>query len=314
MAPKPKRKRAWCVTDHDTTSKHKKALENALISDDNVLRCIVALETSPKTKKKHLQCYIELKNAKTMSACKKAYFGGKSHLEIRRGTPFEAWSYCEMECKPLFTKGTPPTEAEDAPTCIWDLIKVDIDAGFDEYALMNEYPSSYARYSTGINKMLHQRDLHTKMNKWRNVTTTYMWGATGVGKTRTVLEMAESPTDVYRVTNYQHPFDGYTGQDIILFEEFRSSIKVEQMLIYLDGYYCALPCRYADKMANWSQVFIVSNISADDQYRHVQDNYPDTWLAFMRRVDKVVRLQDVDNILTEPATPSLSDYTLHKGD
>lgn len=290
MAPKPKRRRAWCVTDHDASKKHQKLLEKTLTEDDNVLRCIVSVETGGKTKKKHLQCYLEMKNAKTMSACKKAYFGAKSHLEMRRGTPFEAWTYCEMECKPLFTKGVAPTEDEDAPTSGWDAIKEAIDGGSDEYSIMNEYPSFYARYSTGIGKMIHQRDLHTKMNKWRNVTVTYLYGATGVGKTRGVLEAADDPTLVYRVSNYQNPFDGYCGQDIILFEEFRSSLPVEKMLIYLDGYYCALPCRYADKMANWTQVFIVSNIPLTEQYSLIQENHPETYEALERRVDKVTHL------------------------
>ncbi len=31
------------------------------------------------------------------------------------------------------------------------------------------------------------------------------------------------------------------GQDVIVFEEFRSSLKIQDMLNYLDGYPCELP-------------------------------------------------------------------------
>lgn len=302
------------MTDHNTTKKHKKALETALTSDDNVLRCIIAVEKGSKTQKTHLQCYLEMKNAKTMSATKKAYFGGKSHLEMRRGTPFEAWTYCEMECKPFYTKGDAPTEDEDAPTSVWDEIKAAIDAGSDEYSIMNEFPSSYARYSSGIGKMIFQRDLHTKMNKWRNVEVTYLWGTTGVGKTRSVLESMDDVTEVYRVTNYSNPFDGYAGQKTILFEEFRQSLKCEQMLNYLDGYYCALPCRYADKISNWDTVYIVSNIALAEQYPNIQEYHPETWDALVRRVDKVTCLSRDSVDATSSVQPVLSDYTLHKGD
>lgn len=32
--------------------------------------------------------------------------------------------------------------------------------------------------------------------------------------------------NVFRVTNYKHPFDQYKGQDDIMFEEFQSSIPI----------------------------------------------------------------------------------------
>ena len=40
-------------------------------------------------------------------------------------------------------------------------------------------------------------------------------------------------SNVYQVTNYEHPFDGYQGQNVIIFEEFRSSLKIDDMLKFL---------------------------------------------------------------------------------
>lgn len=87
----------------------------------------------------------------------------------------------------------------------------------------------------------------------------YICGETGVGKTRSVMEQY-GYSNVFRVTNYAHPFDGYKGQDVILFDEFRSSLPIGDMLIYLDGYPVALPCRYADKQACFTKVYVISNI------------------------------------------------------
>ena len=39
-----------------------------------------------------------------------------------------------------------------------------------------------------------------------------------------------------KVTDYIHPFDTYKGQDILIFEEFHSNLKIQDMLNYLDGY------------------------------------------------------------------------------
>ena len=59
--------------------------------------------------------------------------------------------------------------------------------------------------------------------------------------------------NVYHVTNYDHPFDDYRGQNVILFDEFRSSLPVADMLKYLDGYPLMLPCRYSNKVACYTK-------------------------------------------------------------
>ena len=48
------------------------------------------------------------------------------------------------------------------------------------------------------------------------------------------------------LTDYEHPFDGYrsTEHSVLVFEEFRSSLRIQDMLNYLDGYPCELKARY----------------------------------------------------------------------
>ena len=90
---------------------------------------------------------------------------------------------------------------------------------------------------------------------------------------------------MFRVTNYQHPFDGYACEDVILFEEFRSSLPIADMLKYLDGYPLKLPCRFNDKEACYTKVFVVTNIPMEKQYPNIQLEEPETWAAFLRRFD-----------------------------
>lgn len=121
-------------------------------------------------------------------------------------------------------------------------------------------------------------------DKWRSLEVNYIWGESGAGKTRSVMDYYGYP-NVFRVTNYDsHPFDGYKGQDVIVFEEFRSSIKIQDMLNYLDGYPIMLPCRYADRVACFTKVFIITNIPLESQYPNVQLDSPETWNAFRRRI------------------------------
>lgn len=114
----------------------------------------------------------------------------------------------------------------------------------------------------------------------------YISGATGTGKTRGVLE-GNGYSNVYRVTDYLHPFDGYTCQPVICFDEFRSSLKLKEMLLYCDIYPIELPSRYANKFACYNKVYIVSNWSLEKQYLEIQREDEKSWKAFLRRINKV---------------------------
>ena len=120
---------------------------------------------------------------------------------------------------------------------------------------------------------------------WRDLDVTYLWGKTGVGKTRTIMERY-GYKNVYRVTDYDHPFDDYKGEKVVLFEEFRSSLKIADMLKYLDGYPLMLPCRYGNKAAGFDKVYIVSNIPLSQQYPNTQLSEQETYKAFLRRIDR----------------------------
>ena len=97
---------------------------------------------------------------------------------------------------------------------------------------------------------------------------------------------------VYRITDYKHPFDSYHGQDVIVFEEFRNSLPIDNMLNYLDGYPLELPARYMNRIACFTKVYIISNWNFEEQYTAIQHKYYETWNAFVRRIDKIVTYKD----------------------
>lgn len=131
-------------------------------------------------------------------------------------------------------------------------------------------------------------------DKWRDLTTAYIYGTTGSGKTRSVMEKY-GYSNVYRVTDYSHPFDNYNGQDVIIFEEFRSSLKYSDMLNYLDGYPLELPCRYFNRQACFTKVFIISNIPPHEQYPKADK---ESFAAFWRRVHSIQHFVQKDFVVT----------------
>lgn len=125
-------------------------------------------------------------------------------------------------------------------------------------------------------------------NTFRKLEVTYIFGQTEKGKTRYVMDKY-GYQNVYRVTRYDNTaFDNYKGQDVIIFEEFRSSFQIQDMLNYLDGYPLQLPSRYNHKQACYTKVYITTNWRFEQQYPNIQTEYPTTWQAFKRRVHKIL--------------------------
>ncbi len=194
----------------------------------------------------------------------------------------------------------PKTESQAAQ--ILQMIK----DGKSNREIIEEIPTAYCKLS--YIEQTRQTLLHEQhKDEWRTLEVVYIWGETAAGKTRSVMEK-HGYSKVYRVTNYDHPFDGYKGEDVILFDEFRSSLKLSDMLTYLDGYPVKLPCRYADKQACFTKVYVISNIPLEKQYPNIQAEEPESYAAFVRRFCQVQHMEKELPIL--PEDPAFDPATI----
>ena len=73
---------------------------------------------------------------------------------------------------------------------------------------------------------------------------------------------------------------------MLILEEYRSQFKIADILNYLDGYPLLLPCRYFNRQACFTKVFLITNVPLEDQYRTVSEESRN---AFLRRIHKVVQ-------------------------
>ena len=110
----------------------------------------------------------------------------------------------------------------------------------------------------------------------------YVFGLSGTGKTRMILDR-HGDENVFRVTDYFHPFDSYNMQQVLCLEEFRDSLTITQCLNLLDIYTVELPARYANKLGIYKTVYMVSNWEIGKQFKSVQQEHPETYHAFRRR-------------------------------
>lgn len=193
---------------------------------------------------------------------------GKNHLGMNFSDTFEEF-------------GVMPEERQGERTDmskLYDLVK----DGLSDFEIIDSNP----RYIQQLDKIENVRQIlryEQFKNCFRELDVSYITGETGSGKTRSVMDKY-GYQNVYRVTDYDHPFDSYKGQDVIIFEEFRSSLKIQDMLNYLDGYPCELPCRYSNKVACFTKVYIITNIPFTQQYANIRMESQETWRAFCRRI------------------------------
>lgn len=221
-----------------------------------------------------------------------------AHIDYCRGTTQENKDYIRKEGKHAGTDkeetnikdtfeeyGECPIESQGKRNDFGQLYGM-IKDGMSNFEIMESSPD----YMMQLDKIDYCRQIirmEEFKNKFRDLTVEYWFGKTAVGKTRSIMEKY-GYENVYRVTDYSHPFDTYKGQDVLVFEEFHSNIKIQDMLNYLDGYPLDLPSRYINKVACYTKVYLTSNISLKEQYTDIQKEYEETWNAFLRRINIVM--------------------------
>lgn len=145
-------------------------------------------------------------------------------------------------------------------------------------------------YILHIEKLDRIRTMHLqekfKGTRRLQLEVTYVQGITGSGKSRDILDTF-GDENVYRVTDMLHPFDHYNCEKVLVFEEFRSSLPLKDMLNYLDIYPIQLQARYANRYACYDKVFICTNWKLEKQYEELQQSDKESWSAFLRRIHKV---------------------------
>ncbi|MDE7339273.1 MAG: replication protein [Lachnospiraceae bacterium] len=219
-----------------------------------------------------------------------------AHIDYCRGTTQENRDYIRKEGKYKDTDkeetnlhntfeefGECPIEEQGKRNDLNALYTM-IKDGLSNYEILESNPA----YMLQLEKIENCRQVilaEEFKHRFRELEVEYWFGKTDTGKSRTIMERYNY--NVYRVTDYKHPFDNYKGQDVIMFEEFHSNIKIQDMLVYLDGYPLDLPCRYNNKVACYTKVYITSNMSLKDQYVNIQREYEETWNAFLRRINVV---------------------------
>lgn len=243
----------------------------------------------------HFQLYLEFNQGKRFDYMKKRF--PTAHIEGRNKSKKACKAYCSKEetrIGEVYEYGEFVEVGERSD--ITDMYSM-IERGASDREIMQAYPSKYFHFYKNveyIREKMTERDFNVKRRPELEVT--YIYGKTGVGKTSYVRDLY-GDDKVYNMIGYgegnqRERFDGYCGQDVIIFDEFHSSIRIKYMLQYIDIYPVMLPARFHDKTACYTKVYILSNISIGEQYPDIRKTSKDTWDAFLRKVTRVYNFNE----------------------
>ncbi len=263
---------------------------------DNVIYYCMCDEIGNEEKTMHTHVFIQFKNPVYFSSIMKVF--PAMHIEDARGTAKENRDYIRKEGKYENTEkaetnlketfeeyGELPLEGQGRRNDMRELYMM-LKDGYSNTQIMERNPDNILNLHSIDKARLEIQSEQFGSVRRLDLMVIYVCGSTGVGKSRDILDK-HGDTDVYRITDYKNPFDTYSGENVLVFEEFRSDIQIGSMLNYLDIYPVKLPARYNNKQACYKFVYIVSNWKLEDQYRNVQREQPETYEAFLRRIKKV---------------------------
>ncbi len=245
----------------------------------------------------HTHLFIAFSSPVRFSTIKKRF--ATAHIEASIGTAAQNRDYVgkfgkwetsqkkETSVEGTFEEwGVLPDEQQGKRTDL-EFLYQQVKAGATDFQILENIGGSQMRNLGYVEKVRQAIAKESSRKTFRTLTVKYIFGKTGVGKTRYVMEKY-GYDGIFRVTDYKHPFDQYNSETAIVFDEFGDSLPIRQMLTYLEGYPLELPCRYANKWAAYTDVYIISNNALDEQYKNEQYDNPEVWHALLRRITHIV--------------------------
>lgn len=264
---------AWVFTLNNYTSEEEQAIKGWVGEKLAKFACFGREQGENGTP--HLQGYVEFCGKKSLSTLRR--INGRIHWERRKGSAKQAIDYCKKDGD-FWQEGVCSGQGRRS-----DLAKIKeaIEEGKDEAFIANEYFNQWVVYRRSF---AAYRSLLSTKRTWKSFINV-IWGDTGMGKTRLVFDLhKDDDVFVYPGGGW---FDGYTGQQVVLFDDFRGSgsgVEVGFLLRLLDRYPMQVPIKGG--FVPWvpKKIYITSNCDPTDWYTLCG---AETRRALFRRLERI---------------------------
>nr|WAE42453.1 MAG: replication associated protein [Cressdnaviricota sp.] len=233
-------------------------------------------EKCPNTGKLHWQSYVELHKPMRMAAIKKLYNDKTVHIELRAGTREQARDYCKKDNK--YTEIGKWISGQGHRSDLESIVE-QLTSGTKLSTIMMENPAVYCKYRNGL-KDIAAEATKKKTTAFRKVEVTLLTGPTGCGKTRAAMEEASYKIDGADLKWWQD----YDGDDVILIDEYDNNLPITALLTLLDGYTKRLDVKGTHTYANWTKVYITTNLKEHEIHSNAK---PAHRAALFRRITEI---------------------------
>lgn len=163
----------------------------------------------------HLQGYVSLANAKTLTALKKLQ--ARAHWEIARGTPKQASEYCEKDGD-VFEKGTRPlsrVEIGQKEADRWEGAYKAVEEGRLEDVPKDILCTKLKNIEYAVERIrVAKRKLDTLEG---DLDHEWYYGPTGTGKSR---KARDDYPEAYIKDPKNAWWDGYKGEEVVIIDDF----------------------------------------------------------------------------------------------
>jgi hypothetical protein len=276
------RARHWCFTLNNWTQDEFAALEH-LGSEDSTIEYLILGKEVGEEGTPHIQGFCSFRVKQSLRAAK-GFLGLRCHLEPAKGKPSQAAEYCRKDGD--FVEFGKAPKGKGARTDLAAAVAA-VKAGTSRRVFIEENPVLLARYPRFFSELFLT---YGKSRNWETQVFVY-YGETGIGKTKKAFAEAKEP--------YMHSggswFDGYDGEEDVIFDDFGGSeFKLTYLLKLLDRYPMKVPVKGG--FVNWvpKRVWITSNYSPKEWYSNAKDEHVK---ALLRRLSKVVRFRKLVSVV-----------------
>jgi len=200
----------------------------------------------------HLQGACILGSQRAFSTVKMWPGFRRAHLETMVGLPQDSRVYCSKEDSQPFEYGTLPTPGKRT-----DLRQAvdNVNEGRTMRELAVEDGTVIVKYYKGLTVL--RSLLQSPRNPANPPKVYWLFGNTGTGKSRAAWECALSITqEIWTSTGDLRWFDGYDGQRVAIFDDFRpGQCDFTMLLRILDRYPLSVP--FKGGFVNWNPEYII---------------------------------------------------------
>lgn len=210
----------------------------------------------------HLQGMICLKT-KTRAHGVQILLGGHSWIAPMDGTVAQAQLYCSKDHRAMiegaiyWEVGTLPVRGAHTMRETISLVDA-LEECTTLPQLMQDHPQLYCRFRPGLKDIYLARTIAVEK---RIPRVLWFYGPTGTGKSREAFRIAQESGSWWKAPLSLDWFDGYDGQDVAIFEDFRkptsgAKFRFESFLQLLDRYPVMVNIR-AQAPVLWNPAIII---------------------------------------------------------